>query len=75
MSLTLVSILSRIACARTEDRLVKLHIQPTVVILSMRVDETVEQYFDPDGRSRGATNGGDGKDVHYNVMFRLTSAR
>ncbi|KAF6234396.1 hypothetical protein HO173_007429 [Letharia columbiana] len=35
----------------------KLHIQPTVVILSMRVDETVERYFDPDGRSRGSANG------------------
>ena len=40
----------------------KLRIQPTVVILSMRVDETVEQYFDPDGRSRGSANG-DGEDL------------
>lgn len=50
---------------------VKLHIQPTVVILSMRVDETVEQYFDPDGRSRGSVNG-DGKDHRRHRILQLT---
>ena len=51
-----MSITLRITCAWTEKDVVKLRIQPTVVILSMRVDETVEQYFDPDGRSRGSAN-------------------
>ena len=41
---------------------VKLHIQPTVVILSLRVDEAVEKCFDPEGRSRDSV-GRDGK--HY----------
>lgn len=58
-------------CAWTNEEIVKLHIQPTVVILSMRVDETVEQYFDPDGRSRGSING-DGKDNQSHMMLQLT---
>ncbi len=41
---------------------VKLHIQPTVVILSLRADEAVEKCFDPEGRSRDSVVG-DGK--HY----------
>ena len=36
---------------------VKLQIQPTVVILSMRVDEIAEAYFDPHGRNRGSVDG------------------
>ena len=48
-----------------------MHIQPTVVILSMRVDEAVEQYFDPDGRSRGSING-DGKDHRCHMKVQLT---
>lgn len=63
--------LVRITCARIDEETVKLHIQPTVVILSMRVDETVEQYFDPDGRSRDSING-DGKDFECYVMLQLT---
>lgn len=35
----------------------KIHIRPTVVILSMRVDETVEDYFDPNSALRGSGNG------------------
>lgn len=58
-------------CARAHEETVKLHIQPTVVILSLRVDETLEQYFDPDGRSRGSANG-DGKDHRYHMMLQLT---
>lgn len=37
----------------------------------MRVDETVEQYFDPDGRSRGSANG-DGKDCRGRVTLQVT---
>lgn len=54
--------LLQFACLRTDEGIVKLHIQPTVVILSMRVEESVEQYFDPDRMSRSST-GGDGKDL------------
>ena len=54
-------ILLQFACPRTDEEIVKLHIQPTVVILSMRVEEGVEQYFDPDRMSRSSTDGG-GKD-------------
>lgn len=35
---------------------VKLHAQPTVVILSTRVDESVEACFDPESRLRGNAN-------------------
>ena len=63
--------LLRNTCPRTDEELVKLHIQPTVVILSMRVDETVEQYFGPDGRSRGLTDG-DGKNFRRHMLLRLT---
>ena len=35
----------------------KLQIQPTVVILSLRADETVEKCFDPEGRSRDSVSG------------------
>ena len=55
-------VLLQFACPRTDEEIVKLHIQPTVVILSLRVDESVEQYFDPDRRSRSSTDG-DGKDL------------
>ena len=58
-------------CVKIDKEIVKLHIQPTVVILSMRVDETVEQYFDPDGRSRGSVNG-DGKDHGHHEILQLT---
>lgn len=37
----------------------------------MRVDETVEHYFDPDGRSRGSING-DGKDLERHMVLELT---
>ena len=37
--------------------LVKLQIQPTVVILSLRADEAVEKCFDPEGRSRDSVSG------------------
>ena len=47
--------------AWAKNKPVKLHIQPTVVILPMRVDDSVEKHFDPDGRSRGSING-DGKE-------------
>ena len=53
---------------RLTRRIVKLHIQPTVVILSMRVDEAVEHYFDPNGRSRGSINGG-GKDLGPHMVL------
>lgn len=49
----------------------KLHIQPTVVILSLRVDESVEQYFDPDRRSRSSTDGdGDQFALPFVLEFR-----
>ena len=35
----------------------KLHVQPTVVLLSTRVDESVDAYLDPGGRSRGSVTG------------------
>ena len=35
----------------------KLQIQPTVVILSLRADEAVEKRFDPEGRSRDSVSG------------------
>ena len=53
--------LLQFASPRTDEEIVKLHIQPTVVILSMRVEESVEQYFDPDRMSRSSIDGG-GKD-------------
>lgn len=37
----------------------------------MRVDETIEQYFDPDGRSRGSINR-DGKDIIRHIAHQLT---
>lgn len=37
--------------------LVKLRIEPTVVLLSMRVDEGVNTHLDPEGRRRGSVNG------------------
>lgn len=58
-------------CLKIDKEIVKLHIQPTVVILSMRVDEAVEQYFDPDGRSRGSVNG-DGKVHGHHEIRQLT---
>ena len=64
--------LLQFACPRTDEEIVKLHIQPTVVILSMRVDESVEQYFDPDRRSRSLTDG-DGKEPYRShPMLRLS---
>jgi len=36
---------------------VKLRIEPTVVLLSMRVDEEVNTHLDPEGRRRGSVNG------------------
>lgn len=38
-------------------RAVKLHIQPTAILLSTRVDESVDAHLDPEGRSRGSVNG------------------
>ena len=35
---------------------VKLHVQPTVILLSTRVDESVDAHFDPEGASRGSRN-------------------
>ena len=35
----------------------KLQIQPTVVILSLRGDEAMEKCFDPEGKSRGSSSG------------------
>ena len=71
MRWTLVSVLLRTTCAQTDRETVKLHVQPTVVILSMRVDETIEQYFDPYGNSRGSVNG-DGKDLICHLTHQLT---
>ena len=59
---TCESILLCTTCPQTQGGVVKLHIQPTVVILSMRGDESIERYFDPDRRSRGSTDG-DGEDL------------
>jgi len=39
---------------------VKLHIQPTVILLSTRVDEGVDAHLDPDG-TRGGSVAGDSK--------------
>ena len=61
-----VSLITTWAWAKNKP--VKLHIQPTVVILSMRVDETVEKHFDPDGRSRGSING-EGKELTSDVTM------
>ena len=36
---------------------VKLRIEPTVILLSMRVDEGVDSHLDPGGRRRGSING------------------
>lgn len=63
-----MNILSRVTFTQTDKEIVKLHIQPTVVILSMRVDETIEQYFDPGGTSRGSINR-DGKDVIRHIAY------
>ena len=60
-------------CAWTKKEPVKLHIQPTVVILSMRVDEIVEKHFDPDGRSRGSING-NGKELPSHVCDSVAYA-
>ena len=54
--------------AWAKEEPVKLQIQPTVVILSMRVDETVEKHFGPDRRSRGLING-DGKELTSHVTL------
>ena len=35
----------------------KLHVQPTVVLLSTKVDESVDAHLDPEGRSRGSVAG------------------
>ena len=35
----------------------KLHVQPTVVLLSTRVDGSVDTHLDPEGKSRGSLNG------------------
>ena len=57
-SLTLVSITVRTIVPEIINRvLVKLQIQPTVVILSLRTDEAVEKCFDPEGRSRESVSG------------------
>ncbi len=37
--------------------IVKLRIEPTAVLLSMRVDEGVNTHLDPEGRRRGSVNG------------------
>lgn len=34
-----------------------MHIDPTVILLSTRVDESVDAHLDPGGRSRGSVNG------------------
>ena len=72
MQLTLVSRILRPARLPTNDKIVKLHIQPTAVILSMRVDESVERYFDPDRTNRGSIDA-DGKDFELDKILQLTS--
>ena len=67
---TCESILLCITYPRTQDETVKLHIQPTVVILSTRGDESIERYFDPDRRSRGSTDG-DGEDLQPHKTTKL----
>ena len=61
---TCESILSCIAYPRAQDEIVKLQIQPTVIILSMRGDESIERYFDP-VRSRDSADGDGEKLQHY----------
>lgn len=65
-----MNILSQMTFAETDKEIVKLHIQPTVVILSMRVDETIEHYFDPGGTSRGSINR-DGKVIIRHIAHQL----
>lgn len=39
---------------------VKLRIEPTVMLLSVRVDDSVTGHLDPEGRVRGSVNGDGG---------------
>ena len=57
---------------------VKLHADPTVILLSMRVDESVDAQLDPERASRGSVNR-DGrdhlsqKDIHLRHYEQLIS--
>ena len=35
----------------------KLHAQPTVILLSSKVDESIDEHLNPEGKSRGSING------------------
>lgn len=50
---------------------VKLHANPTVILLSMRVDETVDNHLKPEDGSRGSVNG-DGRDHISQKRYILT---
>ena len=38
------------------QKTVKLHIEPTVILISVRIDESVDAHLDPGGRDRGSVN-------------------
>ncbi|KAL2043280.1 hypothetical protein N7G274_003586 [Stereocaulon virgatum] len=46
----------------------KLHIRPSVVILSLRADECMEKCFDPEGNRRGSISG---NDEQFRLPFAL----
>ena len=48
----------------------KVHVQPTVVLLSMRVDETVADYFDPHGSTQVQATG-DGESLEAKISSGL----
>ena len=39
------------------NKLVTLYAQPTIILLSSKVDETVDEHLNLDGKSRGSING------------------
>ena len=58
---------------RANVEAVKTFAQPTVVLISSRVDESVDQHLDPEGRSRN-TGDNDGLYVHRVDINLITLA-
>ena len=39
------------------DQIVKMYANPSVIIISLRVDESVDEHLDPEHVNRGSVNG------------------
>lgn len=62
------------ATRRADNGTVKLHANPTVILLSMRVDDIVDEHLNPEQGGRGSVNG-DGRDELSQRSYMLTLAQ